>query len=207
MWWTRQSSRLPGGSLIDNGRTNDFHCVVDLSSFHHHNLFFHAANKMAKGSGDIESSPAAPPPSLKKSNSGSQTSKNQKSILGFFQKKSTDSPPLPKNGTSLSSPMPQGVARKRLANRPAAMRSSSQALTPAPSSDAAEGLTSEDIMDEKGDQAVGENGLPSPVTPMNGTSKGNGFQGGATDLLTFNSPSRKVNLEAAGTYYALIGLF
>lgn len=147
---------------------------------------------MARGSGTISSSPSAPPPSLKKASSGSQTAKNQKSILGFFQKKTTDNQPLSKDGELTSSPMGHGGVRKRLASRSAARKSSSQALTPAPSSDAAERLNSEDVMEEGGDQASGDNGLPSPVTPMNGIIKDNGSQAGASDLLPFNSPSRKV---------------
>ncbi len=152
---------------------------------------------MAKWNTATESSPAAPPPSLKKSTSGSQTSKNQKSILGFFQKKSTDhSLPLT-NGEVRDisfSPSLNGGATKRLAKRPAAKRGSSQTLTPVPSSDAAEALSPEDDSEYGVNQTSEDNGLPSPITPFNGAGDGSVCQGGVTDLLSFNSPSRKVSI-------------
>ena len=147
---------------------------------------------MAKGHGATDSSPAAPPPSLKKSNSGSQTSKNQKSILGFFQKKSTDSslPALTRDAGS--SPSTNGGATKRLAKRPATKRGSSQTLTPAPSSDAAEGFDLENVMEGGRHQINGPNALPSPITPVTRPVDGNDSRANMDDLLSFNSPSRKV---------------
>lgn len=98
--------------------------------------------------------PSTPkPPPLKKSSSGSQSSKSQKSITGFFQKKSAEnsqeSPRLPAPAKQLS-------------------KGSSSSLTPAPSSDAPEypeemeGLVIGKDAEEK------STGLPSPITPLDG---------------------------------------
>ena len=151
---------------------------------------------MAKVNGAIQSSPAGPPPSLKKSNSGSQNSKNQKSILGFFQKRSTDGSSLPLSEDVSPSPSVAIESSKRLVKRPAARRTSSQTLTPAPSSDAVEGPNAEDLM-EYSDQSIHRgNCLPSPVTPVTGAVDGSGSQGRVTDPLGFNSPSRKVRIQS-----------
>lgn len=156
---------------------------------------------MAKGDGPTQSSPAAPPPSLKKSDSGSQNSKNQKSILGFFQKKSTDRslPPLIKGAAA--SPSAIVGATKRLVKRPAARRHSGQTLTPAPSSDAAECPNQDDAMQCTVHEKQGVKCLPSPTTPIPGAVDGNGIHGGVTDSLGFNSPSRKVTIQSCCCVY------
>ena len=150
---------------------------------------------MAGPSKFSDSSPAAPPPTLKKSTSGSQSSKNQKSILGFFQKKATDSPQSLSRGTSkINRPSTQtdGVAKKILAKRPA--RGSSQSLTPAPSSDALEELDVQDEEAYKKGIMDKENGLPSPITPVPGLG-GDGFPDiEPSSSLNFSSPSRKVSI-------------
>lgn len=151
---------------------------------------------MAKGNGATQSSPAAPSPSLKKSDSGSQSSKNQKSILGFFQKKSTTGSLPPLTGDAASSPSTTVGAMKRLVKRPAARRHSSQTLTPAPSSDAAECPDQDDAMHYHGHEKQGPKCLPSPITPLPGTVDVNGIQGAVTDPLGFNSPSRKVPIQS-----------
>ncbi|KAF2501654.1 DNA mismatch repair protein Msh6 [Lophium mytilinum] len=76
------------------------------------------------------------PPKLKKATSGSQSVKNQKSILGFFQKKTdTGSSPAPASSppdpTPIKKETPSFSSKKNLSVR----RTAAAALTPAPSSD------------------------------------------------------------------------
>lgn len=127
------------------------------------------------------------PPSLQKSTS----SKSQKSILGFFQKKPAGTLQPQVNGVpsstspaAITTTLPIGSPKKRDTQKlvhkaPARV---SQHLTPAPSSDA--------IEDDDEDQTVQparkrkmNNSLPSPVTPGN-------VEAGVVDL--GSSPSRKV---------------
>ncbi|APA06987.1 hypothetical protein SS1G_04335 [Sclerotinia sclerotiorum 1980 UF-70] len=91
-----------------------------------------------------ETTPARPPPSLKKQNSSVGSSKNQASILGFFSKKpastptrkpSTDAPGgiLQPNGSansSKSTPKPSSTVK-----RPQFKKSVQKSVTPVPSSD------------------------------------------------------------------------
>ena len=120
------------------------------------------------------------PPSLKKSTSGSQSSMNQQSIASFFQKRAIEGQPakpdLPRKIANIGKSA-NGV-KESLSTKPAIRSSSS--LTPAPSSDA---IREEDIRNEASEETnTGDfaNGLPSPITPANGSSQ------------NFNSPSRKV---------------
>ncbi|MCJ1470515.1 DNA mismatch repair protein msh6 [Pseudocyphellaria aurata] len=110
------------------------------------------------------------PPTLKKSSSGSQSSKSQKSITGFFQKRPTGTPQanavLPSrdlHSTTHSNGKEQSVSLKN---------ASSSSLTPAPSSDSLEELETiatlqtmamEDDLEDELDELI--NGLPSPITP------------------------------------------
>lgn len=153
---------------------------------------------MAGSSKIADSSPAAPPPTLKTSTSGSQSSKNQKSILGFFHKRTSGSSQSPSQGgleTNSSPKQSNGVPKKTFAKRPA--RGSSQSLTPAPSSDALEEL---DVQDEgphrRGMRSEG-NGLPSPITPVPGLGGGCPQDLEPSSSLTFSSPSRKVSVLAS----------
>ena len=135
-----------------------------------------------------QSSPVIPPPSLKKSTSSS--GKNQKTILGFFQKKSTAP-----NGLSDDSPkvMERHLVQSNAGKSSSArftLRGSSQSLTPAPSSDifdGAENPKSFEIDMQMHDEATG---LPSP-TSANGTPSGNGS---IPTVSSFHSPSRKVGV-------------
>ncbi len=126
--------------------------------------------------GPSRTTPARPPPSLNKSTS-SQSSKNQKTIMGFFQKKPTDVPTLEFNGL----PKVNG----------AAIRGPSSSLTPAPSSDPPEEPESLRKATNQPNGLGAANGLPSPVTPANDTT--NKEAAGANGLSHFNSPSRKVS--------------
>lgn len=142
--------------------------------------------------------PSTNPPALKKSTSGSQSSKDQKSILGFFQKRVA--PALdPNNGGHLtnqgSKPLSNGLLKKSMIK--ASTRGSSQSLTPAPSSDAVEELDAEDKTKQEPGRAE-VIGLPSPITPAAIVSSD-----GALDLdngsFSFSSPSRKASTSSCST--------
>lgn len=150
---------------------------------------------MASSSKIFDSSPAAPPPTLKKSASGSQSSKNQKTILGFFQKTISDPSQSLSQGVSKAnglSKQSNDVTKKIFAKRPA--RGSSQSLTPAPSSDALEELDVKDEEPQRSRVQSDENGLPSPITPVPGLGGGGPQDIEPSSSLTFSSPSRKVSV-------------
>ena len=146
---------------------------------------------MPRVSAKNESSPATQLPSLKKSNSGSQSGQNQKSILGFFQKKAagssqeTPSGTLKLNGSGTSS---NATEKKTLVQR--FPKGPTQSLTPLPSSDALD-----DEQEDEPEVAVSNhkpkmNGLPSLITPA--ANAGNGDSASFGGSLPFSSPSRKV---------------
>ncbi|EAW10298.1 mismatch repair ATPase MSH6 [Aspergillus clavatus NRRL 1] len=109
---------------------------------------------MARGAGAASSPTAATPPSaaLKQSTSSTQNMKNQKSILGFFQKSSPSTPSTARNAEPASSPA-QRVSEQREATsgkgtskrERKAVPKFTQNLTPVPSSD----LVVPDEEDEK----------------------------------------------------------
>ncbi|GFF24866.1 DNA mismatch repair protein msh6 [Aspergillus lentulus] len=99
---------------------------------------------MAKGAGAASSPTTATPPSgaLKRSTSSTQNMKNQRSILGFFQKSSPSTPSGARNVEPASSPA-ERASEKRETNASKATSKSekksvpryTQNLTPVPSSD------------------------------------------------------------------------
>ena len=137
--------------------------------------------RMAKAA----NSPSAPPATLKKSTSGSQSSRGQMSIAGFFKRQATLESNNAGNETSQATLLVNGNATK------ATTRKRSQDLTPAPSSDAIDQPDSPDprLLAKSNKEVV--IGLPSPITPA-----------GVTDVVKqedvrklpfgFSSPSRKV---------------
>lgn len=81
------------------------------------------------------SSPTAATPALKRSTSSTQNMKNQRSILGFFQKSSPSTPSAAtRNAEPASSPTQRAAAGKSSVKPKSAV----QSLTPVPSSDAIE---------------------------------------------------------------------
>ena len=139
-----------------------------------------------------QSAPAATPPLLKKSTSGSQSSKDQKSILGFFQKKASEVPKTAStaqskaNGTAL----PLNRSRRTTLPKPP-LRGSSSSLTPAPSSDALEEPDEFSIGVDDLVAADDFTGLPSPITPaISAINVGTLKEEDVSS--SFNSPSRKV---------------
>lgn len=127
------------------------------------------------------------PPTLKKSNSGSQSGKGQKSILGFFQKKADSAPtPLPKSSPSVETP------RQTEQKFPTHSSRVSSSLTPAPSSDAIQQSSPTFESNIKDEGKNKENGLISPITPDVGEADGKMRQEVAGVTL-YSSPSRKVS--------------
>ena len=128
--------------------------------------------------GSARSTPASNPPTLKKSTSTSMSSsQGQKTIVGFFQKKSMNSSIYQLDGL----PPAAGTAT----------RGPSSSLTPAPSSDALEEPESFVKAPSAPDNIGTENGLPSPTTPANAIQVGKAT--GNNGSLHYNSPSRKVS--------------
>jgi DNA mismatch repair protein MSH6 len=144
---------------------------------------------MAKGNAAAASSPAPiSTPALKKSTSSTQNMKNQKTLLGFFQKTP--------NACSSPSTLPERSAdtsrtKSTLQSKPFA-RANSSSITPAPSSDAFgedEDITGQAIAKESSQP---KRGLPSPVSSANGDSVGQTVSD-AEELTAFGTPSRKVS--------------
>ena len=150
-----------------------------------------------------QSTPKANPPTLKKSTSGLQSSKDQKSILGFFQKKSAEASKTPATAQRKinSSTLPINGSRRTTLPK-GTVRGSSSSLTPAPSSDALEEPDeTENMMIEVSPPGIAI-GLPSPITPAVSAV------GGVLDKddvpSSFNSPSRKVSTPATRQTLKLI---
>lgn len=138
--------------------------------------------------------PSTPnPPSLNKTSS-SQSSKNQKSIVGFFQKRSALTSPSSTQlaSTNRDSPVSSVQSDKSNSVKKVA-RGLSQSLTPAPSSDALEEDSSDDRAETKEQSAEKDNGLPSPITPVSDAAAGNIPPSTIKVTLNYNSPSRKVS--------------
>lgn len=130
-------------------------------------------------------------PQLVRAPSSSQSTRSQQSILGFFQKK-TDPPAPSANGQKSSSgglPFTNRTSSKHARPAPKT-NSSTQSITPAPSSDALESPKK-----ELTNMALGgpDNGLLSPVTPMNEAAQSRkASRSSSAAVVTFSSPSRKV---------------
>ena len=152
-----------------------------------------------------QSTPKANPPTLKKSTSGSQSSKDQKSILGFFQKKSAEASKTPATAQPKinGSILPLNGSRRTTLPK-GTVRGSSSSLTPAPSSDALEEPDEKENIKSEVSAPGDMIGLPSPVTPAVSA------RGGVLDEddvpSSFNSPSRKVSVSATRSLLELITL-
>jgi DNA mismatch repair protein MSH6 len=127
--------------------------------------------------------PATPTPALKKSSSNTQNMKNQKTLLGFFQKTP--------NTASSASDLPESlsaVARKNpMLQKKSVLRHSGSHITPTPSSDALDEDDNTPECNVSKESSRSRKGLPSA----------NGELGGQTvaeteDLTAFGTPSRKV---------------
>ena len=129
------------------------------------------------------------PPTLKKSTSSSQsTGKNQKSILGFFQKRTTDA--LQPTVNEASRPNALSTAQNGSGKKKLVQRSSvktSQSLTPIPSSDGPADDPEEDRMEV--DSVSKSNGIRLPITPASARPA---KAAPSSSVVAFSSPSRKV---------------
>ena len=147
----------------------------------------------------------AQPPSLKRlsssSQSGSQSKSNQQSIVGFFQKKT--------GGVSAkdSQPQSQSTGRTKSATFSTKPRitesftgSTSQSLTPAPSSDSPDKDDLDNDLEIKHDSSNRRIGLPSPMTSMSGADTRAPSESGGAAAVDFYSPSRKVHLPINPSY-------
>ena len=132
--------------------------------------------------------PTPAPPSLKKSASGSQSSKNQTSIAGFFQRKAS-APAV--NGTPPTNGSVLPVRNSPSHKTKRSTEGSNQSLTPAPSSDAVEQEERDAPRPVVAKGHTKGNGLPSPITPA-GIVNGDSPVQGHTIPTGFYSPSRKV---------------
>ncbi|KAJ9247699.1 hypothetical protein DTO207G8_7929 [Paecilomyces variotii] len=117
---------------------------------------------MAKGNGAASSPTIATTPSsgpLKRTTSSTQNMKNQRSILGFFQKSSPSTPSTARNAEPASSPA-ERASEQRTANSAKSQKKGpakvSHNLTPVPSSDAPE------PEDETGQNSEQLNGSTTP---------------------------------------------
>jgi len=136
-----------------------------------------------------EDSSTAVPPTLKKSTSNSQSSgKNQKSILGFFQKRTTDAlQPTVNEASRLNGPSTtqNGLGKKKLVQRSSVK--TTQSLTPIASSDGPADDLDEDDMEV--DSVGKSNGIRLPITPASARPA---KAVPSSSAVTFSSPSRKV---------------
>jgi hypothetical protein len=131
---------------------------------------------------------------LKKQNSSVTSTKSQRSILGFFSKAAptasqTGSAIVPKaNGLSTTSngnaKLPPASSKKS-----SFAKAKSQNVTPLPSSDPVDALSSQENFSDAVLDEV-ENGLPSPLTPAKSDIK-QGVNG--SHVAEFSSPSRRVS--------------
>ncbi|KAL9095870.1 MAG: hypothetical protein Q9165_001867 [Trypethelium subeluteriae] len=145
---------------------------------------------MARGiEGNEVSTPR--PPALKKSTSSSQPEKNQKTLLGFFQKTGSQTPSAASQSSIASSKLPAD-ATKAKAKKKRVPAGSNANLTPAPSSDAPEASSQETTLPHHDKETTADNqdnGLPSPITPADAKADVNPSKGKPGS--SFYSPSRK----------------
>ena len=148
---------------------------------------------MARSTVKTESPQSSQIPSLKKSTSSSQSEQNQRSILGFFQKKGNPVRQESTNATSKangSRSSTQVLEKTTLVQR--TPTTPSQILTPVPSSDAIEAMDDVDEADfnilNKMEAVIG---LPSPLTPA--INAVNHAPTPVSGTQMFSSPSRKVS--------------
>ena len=132
-----------------------------------------------------------------------QMQKGQRSIVGFFQRKTVLLPSSPigadKPVQDPSQPIDGAPIPRRTRGHTVA-----QKLTPAPSSDLVEPVGSEEKSGAPRELDVQDNGLPSPETPLNKSNHvhRNNISRTASSTSSFSSPSRKVRFPVGRTTVA-----
>lgn len=143
--------------------------------------------------------PGSQLPSLRKSNSSSA---NQKSIASFFQKKPIEPSQTEVKVTTVNfDSVTKTITSSNGTHSKQPFLGSSSSLTPAPSSDAVEQGDSPIRNQPNTAKALESqnNGLPSPITPVNErTYEAKPKINGTSLTLNFDSPSRKVSLRSLG---------
>ena len=150
---------------------------------------------MAKIEDAAEVTPSRPLPTLKKQNSSVTSDKSQRSILGFFSKAASNgTQPASGSGNKTNglSAASNGNSKLPSTSKKATFtKSKVQNVTPLPSSDPADILSSqENVIDGPADEV--DTSLPSPLTPAKSHVKQvvNGMH-----LSEFSSPSRRVSMH------------
>jgi DNA mismatch repair protein MSH6 len=149
---------------------------------------------MVKTEDGVETTPARPPPSLKKQSSSTGSAKNQRSILGFFSKTPSNGTQAVPNGSQKTNglsaasngnpKLPSSTSKK-----PTFSKVKSHNITPVPSSDPAGFPSSQENVANGAEDEV-DNGLLSPVTPAKLKIKQDVND---NNLAVFSSPSRRVS--------------
>jgi DNA mismatch repair protein MSH6 len=133
-------------------------------------------------------SPATPTTTLKKSTSNTQNMKNQKTLLGFFQKT-----PNTASSTSTLPDRPSPASRKKAGLQGRSfVRANGSQITPVPSSDALDEDDNTAQQNISKESSRSTEGLPSPVSSANGELGGQ-TMADAEELTNCGTPSRKVS--------------
>jgi len=132
--------------------------------------------------------PATPTPALKKSTSNTQNMKNQKTLLGFFQK----TPNTASSASSLPESLSAVARKKPMLQKKSVLRHSGSHITPTPSSDALDEDDNTPECNVSKESSRSRKGLPSPVSSANGELEGQTVTD-AEELTAFGTPSRKVS--------------
>ena len=148
---------------------------------------------MAKGSSasaSAEQSSATQTPALKKSSSNPQNVKNQRTLLGFFQK----TPTTASSTSTLPETLPSVSQKSNTLKVNRFAQTNRSQITPVPSSDALDEDGNNPEQDFLKESSRSKEGLPSPVSSTNG-----GYMGQTTadaeELTSFGTPSRKVSCQ------------
>jgi DNA mismatch repair protein MSH6 len=139
--------------------------------------------------------PATPTPALKKSTSNTQNMKNQKTLLGFFQK----TPSTASSTSTVPEPLSVVARKKPMLQKKSVLRHSGTHITPTPSSDALDEDDNTAECNVSKESSRSKRGLPSPVSSANGELGGQTVAD-AEELTTFGTPSRKVRYPTSPSF-------
>ena len=125
-----------------------------------------------------------------------QMQKGQRSIVGFFHKKTVLLPSSPVGADKPVQDPSQPVNGAPTSRRRARGQKVTQSLTPAPSSDLVDPVVPAETSVVPGELDVRDSGLPSPKTPLDKSNhiRRNHISGTASSTSSFSSPSRKVRV-------------